>query len=120
MRATDTSCTNTIWPTSATAIWPWTWESVRPRRGWSWCARAAQWRMGVHAGPVTLVDGDYAGLTVHEASRVCEAAGGGQIVATGAVVETVGRDLPAGTSLLDLGAHRLRDFPDARRLHQIS
>src|SRR5581483_3300237 len=74
-------------------------------------------RMGVHAGPVTLVDGEYAGLTVHEASRVCEAAGGGQIVLTGAAATG---DLPADASLVELGAHRLRDFPDARLLYQLS
>jgi predicted ATPase/class 3 adenylate cyclase len=87
--------------------------------GWP-SGRLARVRIGAHIGPVTLVGGDYVGLTVHEASRVCEAASGGQVVVTDAVVDAARGRLPSDMTLQLLGAYRLRDFPEKRRLHQAS
>jgi class 3 adenylate cyclase len=49
-------------------------------------------RIGIHRGPVTISGGEYLGLTVHEVSRICAAAHGGQIVCSSAVVDALGWD----------------------------
>ena len=49
-------------------------------------------RIGIHRGPVTISGGEYLGLTVHEVSRICAVAHGGQIVCSSAVVDALGRD----------------------------
>ena len=41
---------------------------------------AVRVRMGLHTGPVDYASGQYAGITVHDAARVANAARGGQIV----------------------------------------
>ncbi len=81
--------------------------------------RAVRVRMGAHLGPVTVFERDYVGLTVHETHRICTAATGGQVVATEAVVHAAG-DLPPSCTITPLGSYRLRDFPEPRRLHQLT
>ena len=75
-------------------------------------------RMGLHTGEATLHDGDYAGLTVHAASRVESAAAGGQVLITEATLEAAGA-LPDGVDVLDLGMHRLKDLPSELLLYQL-
>jgi class 3 adenylate cyclase len=75
-------------------------------------------RIGLHRGPVTISGGEYLGLTVHEVSRICAVAHGGQIVCSSAVVDALGRD-DAGAGLRDLGTFVLRGFPAGTRLFQV-
>jgi hypothetical protein len=75
-------------------------------------------RIGIHRGPVTISGGEYLGLTVHEVSRICTVAHGGQIVCSSAVADTLGRD-DAGAELRDLGTFVLRGFPAGTRLFQV-
>jgi len=49
-------------------------------------------RVGVHAGDVAQEEGDYIGLTVSKAARITATADGGQIIASGVVVELAGQD----------------------------
>jgi class 3 adenylate cyclase len=51
-------------------------------------------RMGIHTGEATLAAGDYFGLAVHRAARICGAAHGGQVL----VSELAEEDLPARLS----------------------
>jgi predicted ATPase/class 3 adenylate cyclase len=76
-------------------------------------------RMGVHTGEGTLGGDDYAGIDVHRAARIAEAAHGGQIIVSDATRGLVHRALPAGASLRDLGAHRLRGVAEPERLHEL-
>ena len=62
-------------------------------------------RMGVHTGAPVVVDGDYFGLDVHRAARICSAAHGGQVLSRRHGSRR-GRERPA---LRDLGNHRLKD-----------
>jgi predicted ATPase/class 3 adenylate cyclase len=85
-------------------------------------------RIGVHSGEVLLADGDYVGMAVHKAARICSAAHGGQVV-----VSDQTRAL-AGVALRGLGEHRLKDltapeplfqlgeedFPPLRTLHHVN
>ena len=70
-------------------------------------------RIGIHTGEPLLVDGNYVGLDVHKAARICGVAHGGQVVVSQAT-----RDL-AGLELRDLGSHRLKDFAAPERLFQL-
>lgn len=77
-------------------------------------------RMGLHTGLARFRahDNDYAGLTVHAASRVESAAAGGQVLLTQATLDACG-DLPTGVTLIDLGAHRLKDLPSEVQIYQV-
>jgi predicted ATPase/class 3 adenylate cyclase len=76
-------------------------------------------RMGMHSGEPTMVAGDYVGLDVHRAARICSAGHGGQVLVSRATRELVGRELPPGIGLRDLGEHRLRDLSQPEQLYQL-
>src|SRR5664279_6149205 len=78
---------------------------------------AVRVRMGLHTGPVAYASGQYAGITVHDAARVANAARGGQIVCSETTADCT--TLPAGTSLRSLGLHRLTDPAVEMTLFQI-
>ncbi|HEV3474431.1 MAG TPA: adenylate/guanylate cyclase domain-containing protein, partial [Actinomycetota bacterium] len=70
-------------------------------------------RAGVHVGEVQMVGDNVQGLAVHEAARVMAAAGADEILTsetTRALAAT------AGLTFEDRGTHRLKGFPDERRL----
>jgi predicted ATPase/class 3 adenylate cyclase len=76
-------------------------------------------RMGVHAGAGTLGGDNYMGLDVHRAARIAAAGHGGQVVVSESARAEAGEALPAGTSLRDLGAHRLKDLATPEHLYQL-
>jgi class 3 adenylate cyclase len=80
----------------------------------------ARVRMGLHTAEPHVADEGYVGIGVHRASRICDAAHGGQILlsnATAGIVEDA--ELP-GVSLIDLGGHRLKDLHAEQRLFQLT
>ena len=77
-------------------------------------------RIGIHTGEAELAAGVYVGMDVHRAARIMSAAHGGQILASEATRALVSRAMPAGTSLRDLGEHRLKDLPAPERLYQVT
>jgi predicted ATPase/DNA-binding CsgD family transcriptional regulator len=76
-------------------------------------------RMGLHTGEPERSAEGYAGLDVHLAARLMDAAHGGQVLLSQTTQELVAHDLPQGVSLRDLGLYHLRDFRDPRRLFQL-
>ncbi len=76
-------------------------------------------RVGIHSGRPTLTDVGYIGLAVHTTARVCSAAHGGQIIASGETRAAVGESAPTGIGFRSLGRHRLRGLPDAQTLFQV-
>jgi predicted ATPase/class 3 adenylate cyclase len=76
-------------------------------------------RMGVHTGEGVLGGDDYAGIDVHRAARIADAAHGGQVLLSDATRGLVQHSLDAGASLRDLGMHRLRGIDEPERLHQL-
>jgi predicted ATPase len=70
-------------------------------------------RVGVHTGEPLLDPPKYVGPDVHKAARIMSAAHGGQVLLSGATRELVAEDV------LDLGRHRLKDFPEAVSLYQL-
>jgi len=67
-------------------------------------------RMGLHTGEGVLSGSEYIGMDVHRAARIADAAHGGQVIMSGATHGLVEHSLPEGTSLRDLGEHRLKDI----------
>lgn len=74
-------------------------------------------RMGLHCGAVMRIERGYVGLALHEASRICSAAHGGQILASTDFVDAV--NLP-DKDRLPMGEHRLRGLTASYHLWQIS
>jgi predicted ATPase/class 3 adenylate cyclase/Tfp pilus assembly protein PilF len=75
-------------------------------------------RMGLHTG-TPLVTDDYVGVDVHRAARIMSAGHGGQVLMSQTTRDLVAEHLPVGTSLRDLGEHRLKDLGAAQRLYQL-
>ena len=70
-------------------------------------------RMGVHTGTPRLRDGEYWGIDVHYAARLCAAAHGGQVLVSESTAALVDLDVE------DLGEHALKDFPSPRRIFHL-
>lgn len=78
-------------------------------------------RIVAHAGSLhPLATGrGYFGRPLNRVSRICQICHPGQMLISDAVRVFVD-ELPAGSSLLDLGEHRLRDLAEMERLYQVN
>ena len=76
-------------------------------------------RMGMHTGEAGFSASTYAGLNVHRASRIAGVAHGGQVLLSDATRALVADALPEGSSLVDLGTHRLKDLDRPERIWQL-
>ncbi|MET0203354.1 MAG: AAA family ATPase, partial [Casimicrobiaceae bacterium] len=81
---------------------------------------AVRARIGLHAGEAEAHDGEYvSSLTLARAQRVMAAGHGGQTLLSAATAALVRPSLPAGATLRDLGAHRLRGLAEPEVLFQL-
>jgi class 3 adenylate cyclase len=76
-------------------------------------------RIGLHTGEPTQSAGDYGGLDVHRAARICSAGHGGQVLLSGVTQELVAHELPSGMAMRDLGEHWLKDLQQPEHLFQL-
>lgn len=76
-------------------------------------------RMGLHTGTPDDFEDNLVGIDVHLAARVAATAHGGQVVLSAATAADVRDQLPDGSTLVDLGEHRLKDIAGEQRLHQL-
>lgn len=70
-------------------------------------------RMGLHTGHPKPADDPklkFVGLDVHRAARICAVAHGGQVLLSHSVLSDPGFELPAGVTIREVGAYRLKDF----------
>jgi predicted ATPase/class 3 adenylate cyclase/DNA-binding CsgD family transcriptional regulator len=77
-------------------------------------------RMGIHTGHAVPDQGDYTGMAVHRAARICSAARGGQVLVSAAtqnLIEDEEEDLEF--TLVDLGERRLKDLDRPVRLFEL-
>lgn len=83
------------------------------------CGVPLRVRCGLHAGVVERRDNDYFGSAVNRAARIMNAAHGGQVLLSEAVVDRVRETLPEAVSLLDLGKVRLKDLATPEHVYQV-
>jgi predicted ATPase/class 3 adenylate cyclase len=76
-------------------------------------------RMGLHTAEVILAGGEYYGLGIHKAARICAAGWGEQILVSETSAAVLENNLPPGVTLLDLGAYQLKDLERPERLFQV-
>src|SRR6266704_1907336 len=76
-------------------------------------------RMGLHTGEPSQTAEGYVGLDLHRAARIMSAGHGGQVLLSYTTRDLVEQTLPQGVSLLDLGAHRLKDLQQKSQLYQL-
>jgi class 3 adenylate cyclase len=87
----------------------------------TWPAGAAvRVRMGLHTAEPHLAEDGYVGIGVHRAARICDAAHGGQILASNATAGIIEDAEATGVELVDLGEHRLKGLTREQRLFQLS
>jgi predicted ATPase/class 3 adenylate cyclase len=90
------------------------------QEGWSEETGPLRVRMALHVGGAEERDGDYFGPPLNRVARLLSAAHGGQVLLSAAAQEMVRDQLPVGTSLRDLGEHRLTDLFRPERVFQFS
>ena len=76
-------------------------------------------RMALHVGEAARRNGDYYGPTLNRTSRVMSAGHGGQVLLSAAAAALVMDQLPEGSTLRDLGEHRLKDLGRPERVFQL-
>src|SRR6266487_3709298 len=76
-------------------------------------------RMGMHTGEPHLASEGYVGLDVHRAARIMSAGHGEQVLLSQTTHDLVEHALPEDVSLVDLGAHRLKDLQHPSHLFQL-
>jgi class 3 adenylate cyclase len=76
-------------------------------------------RMALHTGAGQERDGDYFGPPVNRVARLLSAGHGGQVLLSLPTQELVRDQLPAGTSLMDLGERHLKDLFRPERVFQL-
>jgi predicted ATPase/class 3 adenylate cyclase len=77
-------------------------------------------RAAIHTGSTDERDGDYFGPALNRVARLLVIGHGGQVLLSSATRELAHNDLPAGTTLVDLGSHRLRDLTEPEHVWQLS
>jgi TolB-like protein/Flp pilus assembly protein TadD len=79
-----------------------------------------QVRMALHWGKATFDHGQYTGVEVHKASRICDAGHGGQIIVSESMKEMIAEHLPSNISLHEIGTFMLKDFDEPAELFQLN
>jgi predicted ATPase/class 3 adenylate cyclase len=85
----------------------------------AWPSGLVKVRMAVHTGEPTPLPGDYVGLDMHRAVRVCAAGHGQQILLSGATAALIRGAPPQGVTLKELGRHYLKDLTQPEQLAQV-
>jgi len=96
-------------------------DAQRSLAGFTWPDDAVvSVRIGLHTAEPGLADEGYVGIGVHRASRICDAARGGQILVSNATAGIIEDAELEGVELVDLGLHRLKSLPREQRLFQVT
>jgi class 3 adenylate cyclase len=78
-------------------------------------------RIGVHTGQAVPDGGDYTGLAVHRAARICTAARGGQVLVSQATQDIIeDEEEEPGFTLVDLGERTLKDLDRPVRVFELA
>lgn len=77
-------------------------------------------RMALHTGEPEHRELDYFGPPVNRVARILSTGYGEQVLVSAATAALVQDQLPGGSSLVDLGAHHLKDLLQPERIYQFS
>lgn len=77
-------------------------------------------RMGIHTGVALSIGSGFTGVEVHLASRICNAAYGGQVLISDATYELLDHESETMLSQSPLGSYKLKDFVDVVGLYQLN
>ncbi|HEX2194519.1 MAG TPA: adenylate/guanylate cyclase domain-containing protein, partial [Candidatus Limnocylindria bacterium] len=80
---------------------------------------AVRVRMGLHTGEGQLAGDAYVGLDLHRVARITAAGHGGQVLLSETTRVLAEGNLPPGTSLREMGEHRLKDLSRAEHLSML-
>jgi len=87
------------------------WDEIKPD--------ALRVRMALHTGEAEMRAGDYYGSAVNRAARLMALAHGGQVLLSAVTAGLTREQMPPGTSLRDLGEHRLKDLTQPEHVFQL-
>ncbi|MGH7707802.1 MAG: ATP-binding protein, partial [Vulcanimicrobiaceae bacterium] len=76
-------------------------------------------RIALHTGHAEERNGDYFGPTVNRVARLLSIGHGGQVLVSGVTTELAQDEMPAQSSLRDLGLQRLRDLTYPEQVYQL-
>lgn len=76
-------------------------------------------RMGLHTGAALLTESGYTGTEVHLASRICNAAHGGQVLMSESTNRCLDKGLFEDLDSISLGSYNMKDFDDSIVLYQL-
>jgi len=76
-------------------------------------------RMALHSGYADERDGDYFGPTVNRVARLLAIGHGGQVLVSASAADLAQAEMPAGASLRNLGAQRLKDLAHPEQVFQL-
>jgi class 3 adenylate cyclase len=76
-------------------------------------------RIGLHTGRPKISDGNYIGIAVHTAARVCSAAHGGQILLTAQTKDGIKESIPERVTFKKLGVFKMRGLSEPITLLQV-
>src|SRR5262249_36205029 len=77
-------------------------------------------RIALHSGDARVrADGRYVGPAVRTGARLAEIANGGQTLVSATAAAALAEGPPPGSSLVDLGLHRLRDLSAPTRVFEL-
>ncbi|HUI89050.1 MAG TPA: adenylate/guanylate cyclase domain-containing protein [Anaerolineales bacterium] len=88
------------------------WDEIKPHY--------VKVRFGLHTGEAEARAGDYYGPTLNRAARLMSIGHGGQILLSTVTADLVREHLSDGTSLRDLGEHRLKDLVRSEHVFQLT
>jgi predicted ATPase/class 3 adenylate cyclase len=77
-------------------------------------------RIVIHTTEAEESGGDFISPGLNRIGRLLSVCNGGQILLSQATQAILGGRLPAGSGLIDLGSHRLRDLTSAEHIYQVS
>jgi YVTN family beta-propeller protein len=76
-------------------------------------------RMGLHTGEPSVHEEGYHGIGLSRGARIAHLARGGQVLVSTTTAELLQDDLPAGVSVRDLGARKLKDIDRPERVYEL-
>jgi predicted ATPase/class 3 adenylate cyclase/Tfp pilus assembly protein PilF len=76
-------------------------------------------RFALHTGEARYADGEYSAPEINRCARIRSLASGGQTLISERTWDLVREALPPGSTLKDLGTHRLRDLSRPERIAQL-